>query len=75
MAKAPVEKKVRAATAAATVVGVVVAVLNTFVADSKLLGALPPVAQAVVTLVGPPLLVFYAGWQARHTERATPPQP
>lgn len=68
-ANAPVEKKVRAATAAATIVGALVTVLNTVVADSALLGALPPIVQGVITLGGPPLAVFWAGWQARHTGR------
>lgn len=69
MANAPVEKKVRSATAAAAIVGALLTVLNTVVADSTLLGALPPIVQAVLTLAGPPLAVFWAGWQARHTER------
>lgn len=66
---APVEKKVRAATTAAAILGALVTVLNTVVGDSALLGSLPAWLQAAVTLAGPPLAVFWASWQARHTER------
>ncbi|WP_433856640.1 holin [Streptomyces kronopolitis] len=73
---APVEVKVKAATAAATVLAVIVTVLNAVVADSALLGSLPGWLQAVITLVTLPLATFYAGWKARHTPQvpeAVPP--
>lgn len=68
----PVEAKVRAATTAATIVGAVVTVLNVVVGDARLLGALPVWVQTALTLVVPPLVVGWSGWQARHTE--PPPQ-
>jgi hypothetical protein len=43
-------------------------------ADNTLLGSLPPWAQSAVTLFGPPLAAFLAGWAAPHTPR-TPPTP
>ena len=69
MKNAPVEAKVKSATAAAALIGALVTMLNAVVADSRLLGALPPWLQAAATLVAPPLAVYWAGWQARHTER------
>ena len=69
MANGPVEKKVTAATLAATAVGVAVAVLNAVVGDSDLLGSLPPAWQSVAVVLVPPLVTFAAAWQARHTPR------
>lgn len=67
---APIEAKVTAATTATFAVSVLIAVLNMTVADSSLLGPLPPWAQAVVIDTVPAILTFLAGWQARHTPRA-----
>lgn len=72
MATGPVEKKVKTATAAATIAGAAVAVLNAVLGDSQLLGALHPAAQGAVLLVGTPLAVGWAAWQARHTPRDDP---
>ncbi len=69
MANAPVEKKVKAATSAATLVGLVIAVLNWAVGDSSLLGSFPSWAQALVVLIVPPLITFLSGYQAAHTPR------
>jgi hypothetical protein len=66
---APVETKVKAATSAAFLVGLAVALLNWAVGDSSLMGSLPAWAQALVTLVVPPLVTFLSGWQAQHTPR------
>jgi hypothetical protein len=69
MASAPIEAKVKAATSAAFFVGFAVAFLNWAVGDSQLMGSLPPWAQALATLVIPPLVTFLGGWQAKHTPR------
>ncbi|MDH6123454.1 hypothetical protein [Kitasatospora sp. GP82] len=69
---APVETKIRAATAVATVLGLVVTVLNAVGTNSALLGSTPPWIQSIVTLLAPPLAVFIAGWIAPHTPRPTP---
>jgi len=69
MANAPVETKVKAATSGAFLVGLAVALLNWGVGDSSLMGSLPPWAQALVTLVVPPLITFLSGWQAQHSPR------
>lgn len=69
MASAPVETKVKAATSAAFVVGLVVALLNWAVGDSSLMGSVPAWAQTLITLVVPPLVTFLSGWQAQHTPR------
>lgn len=68
---APVEKKVMASTTVATAVGVLVTILNTAVGNSQLMGSLPAWLQALLTLVGPPLAVFLAGFYAPHTPRVT----
>lgn len=69
MATAPVENKVKAATSAAFVVGLVVAFLNYAVGDSQLMGSLPAWAQTLMALVVPPIVTFYSGWKAQHTPR------
>lgn len=69
MANAPVERKVAASTGAATLLALVITILNAVVADSALLGGLPPAVQSLITLFAPPLVVFLAGYQARHTPR------
>jgi hypothetical protein len=69
---APVETKVRAATVVATVVGLVVTVLNAVGTNSALLGSTPAWLQSIVTLLAPPLAVFLAGWAAPHTPRSAP---
>lgn len=69
VASAPVEKKVQAATSAAFLVGIGIALLNWAVGDSQLMGSLPSWAQAAVTLLAPPLLTFLSGWKAQHTHR------
>lgn len=70
MANAPVETKVKAATSASFIVGLIVALLNYTVGDSHLMGSLPPWAQTLAALVVPPLVTFLSGWQASHTPRA-----
>lgn len=67
--RAPIERKVTAATIAATIVGILVTVLNAAEADASLLGGLPAWVQHAVTLIAPPLATFWAGWRARHTPR------
>jgi hypothetical protein len=69
MASAPVEKKVVASTAAAFLVGAVVAFLNWSVGNSQLLGSLPSWAQVLAAFAVPPLVTFLSGWQAQHTPR------
>lgn len=69
---APIEKKVKSSTAMATIVGAVVTILNAAVGNSQLMGSLPSWLQGLLTLVGPPLAVFLAGFYAPHTPRVTP---
>lgn len=76
---APIEKKVKASTAAGLAVGVLVTILNSAVGNSQLMGSLPAWLQSLVTLFGPPLATFAAGFYAPHTPRVTavpePPTP
>ncbi|MGW3195202.1 holin [Streptomyces sp. NPDC001118] len=71
MANAPVETKVMASTTVATVVGALVTILNAAVGNNQLMGSLPSWLQSLITLVGPPLGVFLAGFYAPHTSRVT----
>ena len=66
---APVETKVRAATVVATVVGLVVTVLNAVGTNSALLGSTPAWLQSIVILLAPPLAVFLTAWAAPHSPR------
>lgn len=66
-----VEAKVIASTAASTGFGIGVAVLNDVQADHSMLGTTPAWAQALILTVIPPLAAFLAGYQAKHTPRAT----
>ncbi|MER5613314.1 holin [Streptomyces sp. NPDC002215] len=66
---APVEAKVKAASAGAFLAGLAVALLNAIVADSSLLGPLPSWAQAPLLALVPAALTWLAGYQARHTVR------
>lgn len=69
VATAPIETKVKAATGAAVLVGVGIALLNWMVGDSQLMGSLPSWAQALATIAVPPLITFLSGWKASHTPR------
>ncbi|MFD7319421.1 holin [Streptomyces sp. NPDC059883] len=69
MATAPVETKVKAASAVTFVVGIAIAVLNAVAADSSLLGSLPAWLQAVALPLIPTALAFLAGYQAKHSPR------
>lgn len=66
---APVESKVKAATTGASLVSLLIAVLNIMVADNSLLAPLPWWAQALILAVVPAGVTFLSGWQARHTPR------
>lgn len=68
---APIEKKVKASTAAGLAVGVLVTVLNAVVGNSQLMGAMPAWLQSLFTLFGPPLAVFLGGFYAPHSPRVT----
>lgn len=73
---AAIETKVQASTAAGLAVGVLVTVLNAVVGNSQLMGSLPAWLQSLLTLFGPPLVVFLGGFYAPHTARVTPaPEP
>lgn len=65
----PVEAKVKAATATAFVVSLLLAVLNAVSADSALLDPLPAWLQAILVALVPTAATYLAGWQARHTPR------
>ena len=69
MPNAPVEIKVKAASAATFLVGLAIALLNAVAADSSLLGPLPAWLQAPVLALVPTGLTWLAGYQARHTPR------
>lgn len=70
MANAPVETKVKAATSATFVVSLVIAVLNSVVADDSLLQPLPVWLQPILIALVPAAITFLSGWQAQHTPRA-----
>lgn len=74
---APIEQKVKASTAAGLAVGVLVTILNSAVGNSQLMGSMPSWLQSLITLFGPPLATFAAGFYAPHTARVaaapTPP--
>jgi len=69
MAKAPVEEKVKAATAASFLVSLVIAILNDVAANAALLDPLPRWLQVPVIALVPTAVTWLAGWQARHTPR------
>ncbi|MFF9688996.1 holin [Streptomyces sp. NPDC014623] len=69
MTTAPIEAKVKAASTAAFLAGLVIAVLNAVVADNSLLGPLPVWLQAPVLALVPTALTWLAGYRARHTPR------
>ncbi|MCX4786455.1 holin [Streptomyces sp. NBC_01221] len=66
---APIEAKVKAASAATFLAGIAIAVLNAVAADSSLLGPLPSWLQAPLLALVPTALTWLAGYQARHTVR------
>ncbi|WP_031095464.1 hypothetical protein [Streptomyces sp. NRRL S-15] len=66
---APIEAKVKAASTATFLAGLVIAVLNAIVADNSLLGPLPVWLQAPLLALVPAGLTWLAGYQARHTPR------
>ncbi|WP_329592100.1 holin [Streptomyces sp. NBC_01362] len=66
---APIEAKVKAASAGAFLAGLAVAVLNAITADSSLLGPLPSWVQAPLLALVPAALAWLAGYRAKHTVR------
>jgi hypothetical protein len=66
---APVEAKVKSATAATFIVSLIIAVLNAVVADDSLLQPLPGWLQAIVLGAAPAVVTFLSGWSATHTPR------
>jgi len=56
--------KMLAATAATTLVGIVVAILNALQEDPAMFGALPTWLQSLLLVVIPPLLAGFASYQA-----------
>ncbi|MFD7185481.1 holin [Streptomyces sp. NPDC059904] len=69
MPNAPIENKVKSATAATFVVSLLIAVLNQVVADNSLLGPLPSWLQPVIIAVAPAGITFLSGWYAAHSPR------
>jgi hypothetical protein len=65
-----VERKVKAATTAATIVAAIVSVLGLYVFH----GAVPDWATGAIGGIVTGALTFVAGWLAKHTPR-TPPAP
>jgi hypothetical protein len=72
MPNAPIEAKVKSATAATFVVSLLIAVLNSVVANDSLLGPLPSWLQPVIIAVAPAAVTFLSGWSAQHTPRVSP---
>lgn len=70
MATAPVEAKVKSATAATFVVSLVIAVLNSVVADESLLQPLPSWLQPILIAFVPTAVTFLSAWNAKHTPRS-----
>ncbi|SHL76136.1 holin [Streptomyces yunnanensis] len=70
---APIEAKVRSATAASFVASLLIAVLNAVAADNRLLAPLPSWLQGIVIALAPAAVTFLAGWQAPHTARVSEP--
>lgn len=66
---APVEPKVKWASVAAFLAGVLVAVLNTVQDNPGLIDGLPKWAQAIVIAIAPALVTFLAGYAAPHAAR------
>jgi hypothetical protein len=56
--------KMVATTAATTLVGIVVALLNALQADASMLGGLNPVLQFIILTAIPPILAGFAAYQA-----------
>lgn len=69
MPNAPIEAKVKSATAATFLVSLLIAVLNEVVADNALLGPLPSWLQPVIIAVAPAAVTFLSGWYAAHSPR------
>jgi hypothetical protein len=70
MPNAPVEKKVRAATAAAYLASTTLLMILTVIQDQPgLIGWLPPYLTPWVLAVVPTAITFAAGYQAQHTPR------
>lgn len=69
--KAPVEAKVTASTLVTFLASAAIAILNLAVADSTLLGNLPPVVQTILLALVPTALTFLGGYAAPHTSRTT----
>jgi hypothetical protein len=68
--EAPVERKVTAATVAAGVAGIVLALLTWLQDNPALITALPDTYEGIVWLIVPTLVTFVAGWSAPHTPRS-----
>ncbi|WP_045300221.1 hypothetical protein [Saccharothrix sp. ST-888] len=66
---APIETKVKAASATTFLVGIAIAALNAVTADNSLLGPVPAWLQAPILALVPSALAFLSGYQARHTPR------
>ena len=56
--------KMVASTAVATVIGIVVAILNALQANPNLLGQLPTPVQSLLLVIIPPILAGFAAYQA-----------
>jgi hypothetical protein len=69
-AKVPVERKVKAATVASVVAGIVLALLTWLQDNPALITALPDTIEGIVWLLVPSVLVFAAGYAAPHTPRS-----
>ena len=69
-----IEAKVASSTLVTLAASIGVAILNGVLADSTLLGGLPPVVQALVLGVIPPLVTFLAGYATPSNRVGQAPQ-
>jgi len=74
-ARGPIETKVKASTLVALLASLALALLNGIVAESEILGSLPPALQFVILTLAPTLAVFLAGYSAPHTRRSNVSNP
>lgn len=72
---APIEAKVKAATAATYLASAAaLVVVNLVTSDASLLGPLPDALEPFVVSLLPAAAAFLAGYKARHTPRTTVPE-
>lgn len=69
-----IEAKVASSTLVTLAASIGIAVLNGVLGDSTLLGGLPPVVQALILVLIPPLVTFLAGYATPSNRVGQAPQ-